>query len=309
MTAASAVATAQHQVSGRLTATPPFSFAQSLTFLGGFTPTQGEQVLHAEGVTKALSLGGQAVVFRLQPAGPNTTPTLAYTLWSAAPLSAADQAVVAARIAFFLSLDDDLRPFYAVGEADAVFAPILRQLYGLHQVKFLTPFENACWAVLTQRNRMDIAAGMKQRLIARYGPALEVDGTHYAAFPEPGVLATAAPGDLAVLVGTARRAGYLQAVAEAFSGVDEGWLRDGPYDEVNAWLQGVRGLGPWSAAFVMVRGLGHMDRLPPGEGRHDAAIARYYGNGHEPSPDHLRRITEPYGPWIGYWAYYLRAAG
>ncbi len=302
-------AVAQHQVSGQLTATPPFSLAQSLAFLGGFPPTEGEQRFEQQAVTKALSHTGQAVVYRLQAADPAGSTALAYTLWSATPLSAADQAAVADRIAFFLSLDDDLRPFYAIGNADPVFAPIIEQLYGLHQVKFPTPFENAAWAVLTQRNRMDIATNMKRRLTDRYGPNLTVDGTPYAAFPEPAVLATAAPGDLAALVGTERRAGYLQAVAEAFAGADEAWLRHGPYDEVNAWLQGVRGLGPWSAGFIMVRGLGHMNRLPPGEGRRDAALARYYGNGQMPSPDRLRAITDPYGPWIGYWAYYLRAAG
>ncbi|MDQ2808359.1 MAG: DNA-3-methyladenine glycosylase 2 family protein [Chloroflexota bacterium] len=296
------------QVSGQLTATAPFRLAQSLAFLGGFPPTQGEQVFAPQSVTKALALAGQAVVYRLT-ADLSDPTTLAYTLWSATPLSAADQAAVADRIAFFLSLGDDLQPFYAIGAADPQFAPIIRQLYGLHQVKFPTPFENAAWAVLTQRNRMDIAAGMKGRLIARYGPHLTVEGTEYAAFPEPGVLATAAPGDLAALVGTARRAEYLQAVAEAFVGADEDWLRHGPYDAVNAWLQGVRGLGPWSAGFVMLRGLGHMDRLPPGEGRRDAALARTYGNDHQPSPDQVRAITEPYGPWIGYWAYYLRVAG
>jgi len=299
-----------HRVTGQVTAVPPFSFAQSLHFLGGFPPTAGEQVFEQQAITKALSIGGRAVVLRLQPADPADSSTLTYTLWSAAPLSAADQAAGADRIAFFLSLNDDLRPFYAIGEADPVFAPIIRQLYGLHQVKFPTPFENAAWAVLTQRNRMDIAANMKGRLIERYGPRLTVDGTPYAAFPEPAVLATAAPGDLAALVGTPRRAEYLQAVAEAFAGADEEWLRHGPYDAVNAWLQGVRGLGPWSAGFVMLRGLGHMAQLPPGEeSRRNAAIARTYGNGRQPSPDRLRAIMDPYGPWIGYWAYYLRVAG
>ena len=308
MMAAPTTAIAQHQVSGRLTAVAPFSLAQSLAFLGGFPPTQGEQVFAPQSVTKALALAGQAVVYRLA-ADPADPTSLTYTLWSAAPLSAADQTAVADRITFFLSLNDDLRPFYAIGAADPVFAPIIQQLYGLHQVKFPTPFENACWAVLTQRNRMDIAANMKRRLTERYGPSLTVEGTPYAAFPEPSVLATAAPGDLAVLVGTERRAGYIQAVAEALAGVDEGWLRNGPYDEVNAWLQGVRGLGPWSVGFMMLRGLGHMSRLPPGEGRRDAAVARYYSNDQQPSPDRLRAITEPYGPWIGYWAYYMRVAG
>jgi hypothetical protein len=34
------------------------------------------------------------------------------------------------RISFFLSLDDDLRPFYAIGEEDPAFEPVIQMLYG-----------------------------------------------------------------------------------------------------------------------------------------------------------------------------------
>jgi DNA-3-methyladenine glycosylase II len=42
-----------------------------------------------------------------------------------------------------LSLDEDIKPFYALGSKDPNFAPVLDELYDLHQVKFLTPFKAA----------------------------------------------------------------------------------------------------------------------------------------------------------------------
>lgn len=39
-------------------------------------------------------------------------------------------------ICFFLSLDDDLHPFYALAQQDPTFEPIMQELYGYHQVKF-----------------------------------------------------------------------------------------------------------------------------------------------------------------------------
>ncbi len=61
------------------------------------------------------------------------------------------------RLGFYLSLQDDLRPFYAIADADPDFAPVARGLYGFQQVKFLTPFEHLCWAILTQRTPMNFS--------------------------------------------------------------------------------------------------------------------------------------------------------
>ena len=68
------------------------------------------------------------------------------------------------RIKFFLSLDDDLKSFYDYGMNDKAFKPVIKNLYGLHQVKFLTPFEAASWAILSQRISMKVAHNMKERI-------------------------------------------------------------------------------------------------------------------------------------------------
>jgi DNA-3-methyladenine glycosylase II len=210
-------------------------------------------------------------------------------------------------MAFFLSLGDDLRPFYAIGLDDPAFAPIVRRLYGYHQVKFLTPFENACWAVLTQRTPIPIAKTIKRALCQRFGASLEIGGRRYWAFPEATRLAAADPADLLELTGNQRRAEYLQAVAAAFGGADERWLRAAPYAEVESWLRGIKGLGAWSATFVMLRGLGRMEQLPVSEARLGEAASRAYGS--VLSDDELAAIAERYGAYRGYWAHYLRVAG
>lgn len=44
-------------------------------------------------------------------------------------------------------------------------------------------------------------------------------------------------------------------------------LRTAPYTEVEAWLCSINGVGAWSAAFVLLRGLGRMAHIPPSEKR------------------------------------------
>jgi len=296
------------QISGELTPRAPFDFGQTLGFLRRFTPTAGEQQLTDDTLTRAIALNGRAVVFSVRSAGTIEQPRLAYTLTSTAPLSEAERNTLRDRISFALSLDDDLGVFYQRAQDDTALEPAVAQLYGLHQPKFLTPFELACWAILTQRTPIPIARQIKQRLVARYGVELAVDGVVYRAFPEAATLASVDPAELADLVRNARKANYLLAVIQFFDEVDEGWLRLAPVDEVQARLRGVRGIGEWSAMFLLVRGLGRMDAMPGSDGELQRAIARLYNAGQPLPADAFARLLERYGDARGYWIFYCRNA-
>ena len=297
-----------YQETGTLTPTPPFDFSKSLQFLGIFGPTKNEQTVSTHSLTKAISIDGQTVVFQLTSIGTTEKPGLEYTLFSAKPFSQAMENAVVERITFFLSLKDDLQPFYRLGREDPDFAPIIEHLYGYHQVKFLTPFENACWAVLTQRNPMKIAQQTKQALVEKYGSSLEVSGSVYWAFPEPMQIAVADESELLKMIRNDRRTEYLVAVARAFSEADEEFLKTASDVAVEAWLRNIKGIGEWSATFIMVRGLGRMERVPLTEARLFEAASKVYGRGEELSRNDLKRIADRYGLWQGYWAHYLRVA-
>lgn len=294
--------------SGELTPTPPFDFNKSLQFLGIFGPTKNEQTVSTQSLTKAISIDGQTIVFQLTSIGTTENPRLEYALFSADPFSEATKNAVLEHITFFLSLQDDLEPFYRIGREDADFAPIIEHLYGYHQVKFLTPFENACWAVLTQRNPMKIAQQTKQALVERYGNSLEVNESVYWAFPEPFQIALADESELLKVIRNDRRTEYLIAIARAFSEVDEEFLKAAPDEEVEMWLRNIKGIGEWSATFIMVRGLGRMEYVPLTETRLIEAASKVYGRGEELSRNDLKRLADTYGPWQGYWAHYIRVA-
>lgn len=294
-----------HHAAFTLTPTPPFDFAHTLRFLEGFAPGEGEQQLTGNTVTRAVRVAGQTIVCRVASRGSVDAPELACDLWAAAPLDDATIAAARDRIGFWWSIADDLRPFYAAAAEDAAFAPIAREWHGHHQMKFLTPFENACWAVLSQRAPIAAARVMKDRVVARYGDALTIEGETFAAFPAPEDFAGVSPDDLLDTVRNSRKADYLGAVIEAWRSVDEGWLRTGPYDEVERWLRGIRGVGAWSASFVLLRGLGKMERIPPNDALLRAAARAYR---HPLAPEEFAAIAARYGDLRGYWGYYLRIA-
>ena len=302
------MATTTHIYTEKLYLTPvaPFDFHKSLNFLQGFAPTKGEQIATMQGLTKAVRIQQQTIAFQLVSEGTIEEPCIACTLFSDSPISQEIQDAASDRVSFFLSMNDDLRPFYQLGREDADFAPLVQELYGYHQVKFLTPFENACWAVLTQRNPLNMAQRMKQSMIAAYGGTITIDGMSYEAFPEASQLVHVTEAELVTLVHNARKAEYLLATIQAFNTVDEQFLRTGDYQEVESWLHSIKGFGEWSTSFVLIRGLGRTEAVSLSEKQLQEAASRLYGHGQDLTRAEIARIAEHYGVYKGYWAHYLR---
>jgi DNA-3-methyladenine glycosylase II len=296
-----------HTINGTLDATPPFDFAQSLRFLGGFMPSKDGQVIGENSLTRAVRLNAQTVAFQVHSMGSIETPHLEYTLFSEETITPAVQAALEDRITHFLSLRDDLLPFYALAQGDSDFEPVVEKLYGYHQVKFLTPFENACWAILSSRNTFSAARTLKNRISDSYGDAILLDGVSVAAFPSAEDVLPASPADLVALIRNEQRGEYVWHAARAFASVDEAWLRTGDYDEVYEWLRSIKGVGEWTASFIMIRSLGRMERLISPEKRLLESTSEAYGR--EIDKAALLELAERYGAHKAYWSHYLRAAG
>ncbi len=284
----------------------PFDFSKSLEFLSDFSPMKNEQDVKSATFTKAIQANGRTIAFEVSGKGTIEKPELAFTAYSEAKFTDEVEESIADRISFFLSLQDNLKKFYAVAQKDHYIQPAVKKFYGHKQVKFLTPFEIACWAILAQRIPMAVAHKMKENIVNRVGGQIDVKGVEYHSFPESSNLA-AALAEQPVLVANKRKAEYLSAVTEAFSKVDEKWLRSGPYDEVHDWLTDIKGIGDWSANFIMIRGLGRMEELSNVDPQLALDVGRIYGGKDEQATnDEVCEIAEKYGKWKGYWAYYLR---
>ena len=282
----------------------PFDFSKSLEFLSDFSPMKNEQEVKSGTFTKAVQIQGRTIAFELSDKGSVAKPKLEFTAYSDAKFTDEVKESVADRISFFLSLQDNLKEFYEIAKKDEYIQPAIKQFYGHKQVKFLTPFEIACWAILAQRIPMAVAHKMKENIVKKMGGRINVKGFEYRSFPESSDLATAS---LPELVPNKRKAEYLTSVAKAFSKVDEKWLRSAPYNEVHDWLTDIKGIGDWSANFVMIRGLGRMEELSNVDMELALDVGRIYrGKEEQATNEEVCRVAEKYGKWKGYWAYYLR---
>lgn len=293
--------------SGELTPTPPFDFSKTLAFIKGLPLTAGGPSSAELSLANPYCENGRAYLFHVRSTGSVEEPRLEYTLSAEQPFSWQTCSALADRLSFYLSLSDDLRPLYALAEEDPPFGKLAKRLYGFHEVKFPTPFESACWAVIAQRVPYAEARQTRAALMERYGCKLTWNDAQYTAFPEPAPLLHASAADLLPMMGgNERKVEYLKAVAQAFNSMDDAFLRGGEYEEVKEWLLGIKGIGPMAAGFVLVRGLGRMEDLTTSEPNLLETATRVYAR--RVDAEELNRIAARYGQHIGYWAYYLRAA-
>jgi DNA-3-methyladenine glycosylase II len=153
---------------------------------------------------------------------------------------------------------------------------------------------------------LTVSHAMKEKIVQKFGGHINIDGVEYHSFPEPKSLPTECEKIVEVIKNN-RKAEYLAETANAFSRVDEQWLRNAPFDDVYSWLTEIKGIGPWSAHFVLIRGLGRMERLSTVDGELALAVGRIYKGKEEVMAEkEVRDLAEKYGKWQGYWAYYLR---
>ena len=200
-----------------------------------------------------------------------------------------DLAAAAGQACRFLSLDVDARGWPDVASRDPVIAAAQEALPGLRPCGFHSPYEAAAWSVLSQRIRIVQAARLRDDLVARHGD----DG----AFPPPQVLRELdvdLPG---------RKTEYLRAVAEAAldGQLDGTALRAVDPDQAARSVQEIKGLGPFGAELVVVRGANAPDALPRHERRLEAEITEQYG-----ADRSLAEVSEAWRPYRTWAAVHLR---
>jgi DNA-3-methyladenine glycosylase II len=200
-------------------------------------------------------------------------------------------------------LEDDLNPFYEAALQDPSFSVVVMRLFGYHPLKFLTPFEAACWAILTQRNLIPLAVKMRHSIVQAYGGGISIEDVSYRTFPEPERLAKVPENEFVDCLGDEKRAGQILKAAQAFSTIEESWLLSADFVRVENWLHNLQGIGFSSATMILIQGLGRMEQASYTDKKLLSAVAKVYGK--SIAREDVPKLAAQYGKWQGYWASYL----
>jgi 3-methyladenine DNA glycosylase/8-oxoguanine DNA glycosylase len=284
----------------RIVLTPKgeFSLAESIRFLRGFTPLAGDGDGDRDDDGDALRLAfavegdwGAAGVVAHQGHAGRVTATIT---------GDADAELVRAQLERMLSLDVDASSLPGAVAGDDVAAALVMQLRGLRPVLFASPYEAACWAVMSQRSQMTQTARVRARMCEEMGATVEVDGESMSAFPGPERLRRAS----SIRGLSAVKIERLHAIAAAAleGRLDAAALRAaGPERALNE-LRELPGIGPFAADLVLIRGAGEPDHFTHNERRLLAELADAYGvdAGDGEALDAIAEGWRPFRSWIGF---------
>ena len=206
----------------------------------------------------------------------------------------------AARI---LSLDHDARGYPDLARRDPALGTVMAQRPGLRPTLFGSPYEAACWAVISARMPVARAATVLADLGDTHGAALEVADGRVGCFPDPATLlgVEAMPGLSAEKV--QRLHGVATATLDGRLEADD--LRALGPDGARGRIQELRGIGPFWSTLIWIRACGVVDEFPD-EPRALAALARLHGR--DPAGD-LTDLTDALRPFRTWAAHLLRVTG
>jgi DNA-3-methyladenine glycosylase II len=214
---------------------------------------------------------------------------------------------VEAEIQRSLSLDIDLEPFYRWAEADPILAQLIVRCYGMRPLRAPTLFEALVTAISAQQVNLTFATTTRSRLITRFGRSVSIDGRIFYGFPTPQSLADASVQELRNMQFSWRKAEYIVNLAQRVA-VGQLRLEEFPQlsnEDVIERITQVKGLGRWTADWLLARGLGRGDVIAAGDLGVRKAVGKFYFGGQTPSIDDVRTFAARWGTFQGLAVHYL----
>ncbi|HEY1015556.1 MAG TPA: hypothetical protein VGE07_22800, partial [Herpetosiphonaceae bacterium] len=220
------------------------------------------------------------------------------------PLGAAELRAAAAVAARLLGLEWDAEGFAQTLAADPALAPLAAGRAGARMPFTVDYFEGLAWSIIGQQINLPFAFALRQRLVLLCGQQAPAG---LAAHPTAEQVAALNYADLTARQFSRRKAEYLidSARLVASGELPLAALAAGPVSRLERALLAVRGIGPWSANYLMMRGYGCADCVPLGDTGLTSGLQAFFGLERRPGPAETLALMEPFAPHRSLATFYL----
>ena len=204
-----------------------------------------------------------------------------------------------------LGLRIDPAAFAAFARNDPALGPVVARQPGLRIVQSATVFEALTWAIIGQQINLPFAISLRRTLIQLAGRA---HASGLWCYPEAAGVAGLALEDLTSRKFSRSKAETLLRLAQL---VVDGQLvldRGRPVDELVQELLTIKGIGPWTVNYALLRGYGYPDCSLEGDVAIRTAFHRLLGGDARPDIPTTQRLLERYAPHRTMAAAYLWAS-
>lgn len=243
-------------------------------------------------LTRTLRLGDEVLPYAATNVGSVAAPTLLVH-----PPAPERREVVEAAIQATFLLPPASYP--ALLQADPVMATLDARFPGLRTVRQFDLFTALVRCVSAQQVNLRWATTTRRRLAEAFGERYMLDGRAVYSL-DPKRVARATVSELRALQFTTRKAEYITGIAEAIASgaLDQPALAALPDSDVIARLTAIRGVGRWSAEWILARTLGR-PVVVAGDLAIRKAVGRYYldlpPKSPLPSEEETRRAVAHWG--------------
>jgi len=173
-----------------------------------------------------------------------------------------------------LGLRIDPAPFERMVARDPLFGPVVARLPGLRVIQSATVFEALTWAVIGQQINLPFAIALRRTFIAQAGRAHP--GGLWC-YPEAADVARLDVDQLTSRKFSGAKAETLLRLARLVADGTLSLVRTADPAEVGARLLAVKGIGPWTVNYALLRGWGDADCSLEGDVAVRNAIGRLRG--------------------------------
>ncbi|MCW9705656.1 DNA-3-methyladenine glycosylase family protein [Fodinibius salsisoli] len=211
-------------------------------------------------------------------------------------------------ITHWFDLERDLQPFYRLLNQHQQLSKMSSKYHGLRLMGIPDLFEALCWCVIGQQINLTFAYRLKRRLVETYGTSTTYKSEQHFFFPDPEVLATLTVDELREKQFSRRKAEYIIGIARQFAG-DKLSKHDiealAGSDQRLKRLTKIRGVGPWTANYVLMKSLQQSDCITYGDTGLQSAVSTLLELDRKPTKEEIDSFFEPFAGWESYLNIYL----
>ncbi|AYL97801.1 DNA-3-methyladenine glycosylase family protein [Mucilaginibacter celer] len=211
-------------------------------------------------------------------------------------------------IADWFDVETDLAPFYKLLGNQKELSYMPEAFAGLRFIGMPDLFEALVWAITGQQINLRFAYKIKRRMVEAYGSAIGFEGDKYWIFPPPEVIASLSVAELKDLQLSAKKAEYILNIANAFLDrtLSKQILQNLPTFEARlSLLTGIKGIGVWTANYVLMKSLNEQSAVPYGDAGLQKALVNHNIIIDKNDKEGISRFYKSVGGWESYTSLYL----
>jgi DNA-3-methyladenine glycosylase II len=259
---------------------------------------------------RVIVVGGRPTELEVRQAGPQVTPRL---MVSASPplRTQSERQSVRAAVERLLGTQVDLRDWYRIAEHDPRLEPLARRFRGMKPPRLLTVFETLVNAFACQQLSLIVGLELLNRLAATCNVRRGTGASARYGFPTADDVARHSAAEFQAIGFSRQKVAALLALA---AGIHDGQIdveelaRDNAV-EAYARLRTLRGVGRWTAEYVLLRGLGHLHVFPGDDVGAQKSLARWLGRRKPLDYAGVDKAVEAWRPYAGMVYFHLLLNG